>query len=336
MAAPQKSRMSLYANLLDTNADSSGSISRAPVLFKQEDADKDPSARKPIDPGTDPVGPLRPPPVPQELSLTFIALRFQPIRRPQAKQAKPKPAFSKGPPAPAPTTSNLPAPTSQAAPAPQRSTLADWAPTEEDEWLYSNVEKRPRGGRRKKKRKDDGGAPAETDWDELYDPARPTNVEEYLRSDERVREVREWKAVLYAHRRRRRASSESDYRSDEEEERTGLGSESSLQSDLHPRVERKANVVVLQISSLLQINTPSHLRPCPQLETRMLQPQATMPTPAGWPCPAAFLPQPRRQVRRLLHLQKINRNLRGAAPPSRGLLYGIDRHQNVRLAITWI
>lgn len=28
-------------------------------------------------------------------------------------------------------------------------------------------------------------------------------MDEYLRSDERVREVREWKAVLYAHRRRR-------------------------------------------------------------------------------------------------------------------------------------
>jgi hypothetical protein len=43
--------------------------------------------------------------------------------------------------------------------------------------------------------------PRETDWDELYDPARPTNVEEYLRSEERVREVRDWKAVLYALRR---------------------------------------------------------------------------------------------------------------------------------------
>ncbi len=55
MAAPQKSRMSLYANLLDTNPDSSGSISRAPVLFKQEDADKDASAKRQIDPGTHPV-----------------------------------------------------------------------------------------------------------------------------------------------------------------------------------------------------------------------------------------------------------------------------------------
>ncbi|KAK6843519.1 hypothetical protein PG987_004379 [Apiospora arundinis] len=37
--------------------------------------------------------------------------------------------------------------------------------------------------------------------DEIYDPSRPTNVDEYLRSDERIREVQEWKALLYRHKR---------------------------------------------------------------------------------------------------------------------------------------
>ena len=92
------------------------------------------------------------------------------------------------------------------------------------------MEKRGRGGRGgRKKKKHDDGALAETDWDELYDPARPTNVEEYMRSDERIREVREWKAVLYAHRRQRRGSYDSEYGSDEEEEeddKRGTGSTS--------------------------------------------------------------------------------------------------------------
>ena len=58
MAAPQPSPrgagMSLYANLLDPKADSSASISRAPVLFKQPGAAGDSgdgaSAKKPADP----------------------------------------------------------------------------------------------------------------------------------------------------------------------------------------------------------------------------------------------------------------------------------------------
>lgn len=88
-----------------------------------------------------------------------------------------------------------------AAQAPAKSRLADWVPTEEDEYMYGTGEKRARGGRRKKKKKTEE-IPAETDWDEIYDPSRPTNVDEYLRSDERIREVREWKDLLYKHRRR--------------------------------------------------------------------------------------------------------------------------------------
>lgn len=89
------------------------------------------------------------------------------------------------------------------------------------------TEKRQRGGRKAKKKKQQkqgDNQRQETDWDEIYDPSRPTNVEEYMRSDERIREVQEWKAVLYDHRRRRRGSSESDEDSDGDE-RPAMGSE---------------------------------------------------------------------------------------------------------------
>lgn len=89
------------------------------------------------------------------------------------------------------------------------------------------TEKRQRGGRKAKKKKQQkqgDNQRQETDWDEIYDPSRPTNVDEYMRSDERIREVQEWKAVLYAHRRKRRGSSESDEDSDGDE-RPAMGSE---------------------------------------------------------------------------------------------------------------
>ncbi|OTA96390.1 hypothetical protein M434DRAFT_392827 [Hypoxylon sp. CO27-5] len=183
MAAQQPPRtgLSLYANLLEPEGDSAASISRAPVVSQEalEAVKEQEAGRKHID----------------------SALRFQPhpqIRRPQPKTQKPKASFPKAPPAPA-NASNVPG--IAAAQAPPKSRLADWAPTEEDEYMYGTGEKRARGGRRKKKKKTEE-IPAETDWDEIYDPSRPTNVDEYLRSDERIREVREWKDLLYKHRRR--------------------------------------------------------------------------------------------------------------------------------------
>ena len=127
--------------------------------------------------------------------------------------------------------------------------------------------------------------PRETDWDELYDPARPTNVEEYLRSEERIREVREWKAVLYAHRRRGRERSD-DGRSEEEEEderRTGLGSK--LHLELGFAVIEDDVDGVLQISLRLRRRSHSHRRPCrplaPPLLLCQMMPRAMMPMPGG-------------------------------------------------------
>ncbi|KAK0755006.1 hypothetical protein B0T18DRAFT_400478 [Schizothecium vesticola] len=177
---PPRGGMSLYANLLES--DNSASISRDPVVFtKEENA----PAKKHIDP----------------------ALRFQPIRRPQLKQPnKPKPAaFPKA----IPTTPNTS--TDAPKPAPARATLADWAAVDDDNDYHYEKKKLQRGGRKKKRKKADSTEQhAETNWDDIYDPARPTNVDEYLHSDERIRELREWKAVLYAHRRRSAESSDSD------------------------------------------------------------------------------------------------------------------------------
>ena len=61
------------------------------------------------------------------------------------------------------------------------------------------------------------------DWDDIYDPSRPNSYEEYKNSEEKIREVREWKDRLYAHRMRRRQT--SDYDSEESDRRPAMNSE---------------------------------------------------------------------------------------------------------------
>lgn len=193
-APPPRGGLSLYDNLTDPNdpASSAATISSAPVLYNQDEAHAADSApKKPLDP----------------------ALRFQPIRRPQVKQPnKAKTSFPKAIPKPAAAVPSPGAPAPNTGPVPPKSKLADWAAIEDDDWQYAAAaaanEKRQRGGRKKKKRRQD--AQAETDWDELYDPARPTNIDEFLKSDEKVDEVREWKALLYRHRRKMDDSDLSD------------------------------------------------------------------------------------------------------------------------------
>ncbi|KAK3325785.1 hypothetical protein B0H66DRAFT_138374 [Apodospora peruviana] len=214
MAAPApRGTLSLYANLLPVeNTDSLPTASGQPA---QGTSQNNAPAKKPVNP----------------------ALMFQPIRRPQQKQQnKPKAALPQAFTVAAPAATNGGndvVPTARQGPpvAPQqRSTLADWAATEDDEYLYGSggggaQHQHRRGGRRKKKKTDEG--PRETNWDDMYDPTRPTNVEEYLRSDERWREVTEWKDVLYAHRRKKRRSSygDSNTGSDEEEDRRPMGNQ---------------------------------------------------------------------------------------------------------------
>lgn len=108
-----------------------------------------------------------------------------------------------------------------------RSTLADWATTEEDDFggFYMG-EKRQRGGRKKRKKNRDTADAFPQNWDDIYDPSRPTNYEEYRHSDEKIFEVREWKDCLYAHRMRRPMTQDSD--SEEEYDRSRNRMYSSL------------------------------------------------------------------------------------------------------------
>ncbi|GFF50520.1 DNA-damage-repair/toleration protein DRT111, chloroplastic [Aspergillus udagawae] len=183
--------LSLYANLLDPSSNTStpGTISRAPVVFKQASEDDsqtdDPAAKK------------------QQLSAA--SLRFQPTKRPQlaAQKPKPKPALPKTTPAAA----SAPAP-------PVKTTLADWAATEDDDVNGFYVgEKRQRGGRKKRKKNREAQAFVQN-WDDVYDPSRPNIYEEYKHSDEQIAEVREWKDRLYAHRMAR-SPSRNSYSDDE-------------------------------------------------------------------------------------------------------------------------
>lgn len=90
-----------------------------------------------------------------------------------------------------------------------KSSLADWAATEDDDFGYYMGEKRQRGGRKKRKKNREPQAFVQN-WDDIYDPSRPNNYEEYRQSDEKILEVREWKDRLYAHRMRRSLSRDSD------------------------------------------------------------------------------------------------------------------------------
>lgn len=138
-------------------------------------------------------------------------MRFQPTKRPQlaSQKPKPKPKFPK-----VADVKNTPSKEAPRAAAPQtstrpvKSTLADWTVADDDDVNgFYGGEKRQRGGRkRRKKNKED--YEVVQDWDDIYDPSRPNNYEEYKNSDEKLREVREWKDRLYAHRIARKHSSD--------------------------------------------------------------------------------------------------------------------------------
>lgn len=141
--------------------------------------------------------------------------------------------------------------------APARTSLADWTSGgagdvgDDNDYYYEgddggndddgNAARKwtQRGGRkRKKKRLEDrqrmaGRDTYVVDWDELYDPARPTNIEAYLHSDEHIEAAHAWRSVLYAHRReqqkahgdqqKRRGSGDSSSSGNEGDEGAGTG-----------------------------------------------------------------------------------------------------------------
>ena len=92
-----------------------------------------------------------------------------------------------------------------------KNTLANWTKDADDHATADSypAEKRQRGGRKNRKKNRDG-SPVPQNWDDIYDPSRPNNYEEYKNSDEKHLGMRDWKVRLYEHRVRRRSSGETD------------------------------------------------------------------------------------------------------------------------------
>ncbi|KAJ5373404.1 hypothetical protein N7517_005410 [Penicillium concentricum] len=181
---PSRGGMSLYANLLNTSTDTPGTISRAPVVFKQSETEHQPDDA-----------------AAKKQQLNPASLRFQPPKRPQLSAQKPKPKHT------LPKAAPQPQPSANQASVPTKSTLADWTAIEDDNYEYAR-EKRQRGGR--KKRKKNFETHVVQNWDDIYDSSRPTNNAEHRHNDEKIGEVREWKDRLYAHVRKRSPSRFSD------------------------------------------------------------------------------------------------------------------------------
>jgi splicing factor 45 len=170
-----------------------------------------------------------------------------------AQKAKAKAIASKFSQPPAQPTASAPPPSATvlaipnepalAAPVPVKTSIADWTATASDDEVATFYgEKRARGGRKKRKKNRDAEEFVQN-WDDIYDPSRPNSYEEYKNSEEKIREVREWKDLLYAHRMKRKESSE--YESDE--------------SDRRP-MNSKKDVAIIQ-SNLLTIVSESFAPP---------------------------------------------------------------------------
>ena len=153
------------------------------------------------------------------------ALRFQPTKRPGAAASAQKPglktaqakaaALTAALAAQKPTDSSQDAATKATPPAPAqpKTTLADWTGDGDPDDVNGFYGERRRGGRKKRKKGNNRKDPSEAapqNWDDMYDPTRPNVYDAYRHSDERIREVRDWKARLYAHRARPAASDSED------------------------------------------------------------------------------------------------------------------------------
>ena len=165
--------------------------------------------------------------------IRIATLRFQPTKRPQtaAQKLKSKPTQQKpSVPVPPPYQSPPELPNSTARPL-TKTTLADWTgeADENDVNGFYGGEKRQRGGRKKRKRNKEESHVVHN-WDDIYDPSRPNNYEDYKHSDERILEVRGWKEKLYAHRLERRRHSDSSSSIDQDEQR--LNSKTSMLCEL--------------------------------------------------------------------------------------------------------
>lgn len=110
----------------------------------------------------------------------------------------------------------------------QNTSLADWANEDEDdpyaaEFIRRQEEQKrnARQAKRKKKRKGDDRF---VDFDQIYDPAQPTRLDDYRGSEEAAAASNEWKNRLHAHQlKRRRFSSDAMSIDDNEEAQVSRG-----------------------------------------------------------------------------------------------------------------
>jgi splicing factor 45 len=149
-----------------------------------------------------------------------------------------------------------------------KTTLADWAATEEDDVNGFYVgEKRQRGGRKKRKKNRETQAFVQN-WDDIYDPSRPNIYEEYKHSDEQIAEVREWKDRLYAHRMAR-SPSRNSYSDDDSRPMSSMLSFAWGSNATNAHELLQDNLRLRRVSRLRLISTIS-------LPHRLMKPQETM------------------------------------------------------------
>ncbi|GME28108.1 g-patch dna repair protein [Neofusicoccum parvum] len=215
---PPPRGLSSFANLLGSNA---GTISSAPVMYSQQpgpdDSQQDavPAKKQQINSGS-------------AVLTRAAALRFQPTKRPQIQsQKKTKPGFPKpsqplqsssspDPQAQSNKASEAPSIVALAANPPSKASLADFLNDDGDDGFYAATQPRERGGRKRKKKKKQQYEQQEQNWDDIYDPTRPNDFNQYKGSEEQMREIAEWKDLLYRHKTKRELSKE-DLESDEED-----------------------------------------------------------------------------------------------------------------------
>ncbi|KAI9651478.1 MAG: hypothetical protein M1829_002799 [Trizodia sp. TS-e1964] len=182
---PSRGRLkSLYSNYLDTAISPSSPALASLTSIGDQSHQDEPSVKKQL--------------------FNAAALRFQPTKRPSQKPKLRTSALkSHSPMTPSVLSTKSPI-VGLPAPLSSQSSLATWtAPTDIDDLssFYAG-EKRQRGGRKKRKKVQE--AIASQNWDDIYDPSRPNNYDEYKCSDEKLYEIRDWKDTLYAHRRARK------------------------------------------------------------------------------------------------------------------------------------
>lgn len=140
-----------------------------------------------------------------------------------------------------------------------KTTLADWAATEEDDVNGFYVgEKRQRGGRKKRKKNNREAQAVVQNWDDIYDPSRPNIYEEYKHSDEQIAEIREWKDRLYAHRMAR-SPSRNSYSDDESRSMKPMNS----MLPLHATVFRRSRTFAEQFAPPRSFAPPPNLNDIP-------------------------------------------------------------------------